>query len=177
VQLRARASPTSPAAVRVPPTDPAVQRPAGRRRARDAERLNARLAAADEALQRERARRTATDQALEEQRAESQRLRAELGRLRAQLELAGAAQLEAESGAAELDGTRRLEASNVEMQRAARVESQRTPSAPPRSEAERPLNPSLRHRTNWLGRVVALLFMLLVIAAVVLVIRKSGLAL
>jgi hypothetical protein len=37
----------------------------------------------------------------------------------------------------------------------------------------RPLNPSLRHRTYWLGRVLALLVLLAVIAAVVLVVRST----
>jgi hypothetical protein len=47
----------------------------------------------------------------------------------------------------------------------------RTP--PPAGYTPRPLNPSLRHRTWWLGRLVALVFLLVVIAAVVLLIRST----
>jgi hypothetical protein len=45
-------------------------------------------------------------------------------------------------------------------------------SAPVRPP-ERPLNPSLRHRTYWVGRVLAVLFILAVVAAIVLVIRTT----
>jgi hypothetical protein len=37
----------------------------------------------------------------------------------------------------------------------------------------RPLNPSLRHRTYWLGRLLALLVMAAVIAAIVLMVRST----
>jgi hypothetical protein len=38
---------------------------------------------------------------------------------------------------------------------------------------DRPLNPSLRHRTYWAGRVIALLFILAVIAAVIIVLKST----
>ncbi|MFZ0091644.1 MAG: hypothetical protein WAL63_19230, partial [Solirubrobacteraceae bacterium] len=41
------------------------------------------------------------------------------------------------------------------------------------ARAQRPLNPSLRHRTYWLGRALALLFLLIVIAAIYLVIHST----
>jgi hypothetical protein len=88
----------------------AKQDPRGRRpsaRAQDLERLSTRLSAAQAALERERERRTAVDEALEEQRAESRRLSAELGRARAELDLASTVQRESEAMSAELDSTRR----------------------------------------------------------------------
>jgi hypothetical protein len=41
------------------------------------------------------------------------------------------------------------------------------------SRGARPVNPSLRRRTNWLGRTLALLVILAVIAAVLLVIHST----
>lgn len=46
-------------------------------------------------------------------------------------------------------------------------------SAPPPVRPHRPVNPSLRHRTYWLGRAVALLVLLIVIGAVYLVIHST----
>jgi hypothetical protein len=46
------------------------------------------------------------------------------------------------------------------------------PPAPSR-RAERPLNPSLRSRTNWFGRLLVLLILLGVIAAIVLLVRTT----
>jgi hypothetical protein len=63
-------------------------------------------ARAQAALERERERRAGVDQALEEQRAESRRLSAELGRARAELDLARTVQRESEAMSAELDSTR-----------------------------------------------------------------------
>jgi hypothetical protein len=54
--------------------------------------------------------------------------------------------------------------------------TRREPPAPrshPAPRAERPLNPSLRSRANWVGRLLALLVILAVIAAVILVIRTT----
>jgi hypothetical protein len=76
-------------------------------RAQDLERLTTRLSSAQAALERERERRAAVDEALEEQRAEGRRLAAELGRVRAELDLAGTVQRENETVSAELDSTRR----------------------------------------------------------------------
>ncbi|MBV9820507.1 MAG: hypothetical protein JOZ07_19430 [Solirubrobacterales bacterium] len=84
---------------------PDNRRPA--RRARDAERLSERLQAAEAALARERERRAATDEALERERAETRHLGHELGRARAELDLARAAQQEAGSTTEELDTARR----------------------------------------------------------------------
>lgn len=85
--------------------DPHRRRPSAR--AQDVERLTTRLSAAQAALERERDRRAGIDQALEEQRAESRRLSAELGRARAELGLARTVQREVEAMSAELDVTRR----------------------------------------------------------------------
>jgi hypothetical protein len=76
-------------------------------RAQDLERLTTRLASAQAALERERERRAAVDQALEEQRTEGRRIAAELGRVRAELDLASTVQRENEAVSAELDSTRR----------------------------------------------------------------------
>jgi hypothetical protein len=46
-------------------------------------------------------------------------------------------------------------------------------SAPAPIRPQRPVNPALRHRTYWLGRAVALLVLLVVIAAVYLVIHTT----
>jgi hypothetical protein len=76
-------------------------------RAQDAERLATRLAAAQAALEREHERRASIEQTLEEQRAEGRRLSAELGRVRAELDLAQTVQRESEAMSDELDSTRR----------------------------------------------------------------------
>jgi hypothetical protein len=76
-------------------------------RAQDLDRLTTRLSSAQAALERERERRAAVDEALEAQRAEGRRLAAELGRVRAELDLASTVQRENEAVSAELDSTRR----------------------------------------------------------------------
>jgi hypothetical protein len=182
------------------PDAPVPRRPASRASALKVERL----IAAAETLQRERTRRIAADRALEEQRSESHHLRVELGRVRAELELARVAQLEAESASSELDAartqafaarealareqaeterlraglaraeaTRAQPAAEPEIAQAARVAVPRLVAHAPKLEAARPLNPSLRRRTNWVGRALALLIMLAVIAAIVLVIHTT----
>jgi hypothetical protein len=76
-------------------------------RAQDLERLSTRLSSAESALERERDRRASVESTLEEQRAESRKLSAELGRARAELDLARTVQREAEAMSAELDSARR----------------------------------------------------------------------
>jgi hypothetical protein len=71
------------------------------------QRLEASLAASDRALEAERNRRAGVERALETERAESLRLRSELGGTQAQLDLARAAQAEGSAAAAELDSARR----------------------------------------------------------------------
>ena len=92
------------AAPRVKGSAPA-RRPGAR--AQDLERLTTRLAAVEAALGREQDRRSSAETSLEGQRAEVRRLSAELGRARAELELAQTAQREALETAAQLDGARR----------------------------------------------------------------------
>jgi hypothetical protein len=46
-------------------------------------------------------------------------------------------------------------------------------SPPPTSERLRPLNPSLRHRTWWFGRLLALIVLCGVIAAVWVVLHST----
>ena len=84
--------------------DPVRGRP--RERSPEAERLRERLTAAEENTERERARRATVDQALEEERRAARQLRAELGRVRAELELAGAVQRELDTASAALDSLR-----------------------------------------------------------------------
>jgi hypothetical protein len=71
------------------------------------ERLRERAAAATEAVERERRRRVAAEESLEAERADGRRLRIELGRLRAEVELAQAAGAETPEGASELDRVQR----------------------------------------------------------------------
>lgn len=212
--------------------DPVRGRP--RERSPELQRLRERLDSAEQSTDHERAKRETVDQALEQERRSGRRLKAELGRLRAELELASAIQRELDSASAALDTlrsgaqgtTERLEQAQRELD-AERVTTQglrrqladaeaavkrltrpdtaprqapqpsreRAPversrehvsaewaSADPLHPAERhhpvpprtqrPLNPALRSR-SWLGRGLALMVMLIVIAAIVLVIRST----
>ncbi len=284
----AERAPAAPPAPRANADGPAA-RPSLSERTPEVERLTARLAEAGGLLARERARRAQAAQELEDERAQGLRLRAQIGQLNADLDLARAARQEAH---AELEDARqslqeqrldsehrraagerrhaqneRLETDNQRLEdekrelqeetesqameiaelrdqarvalretrlrdalsdqlqaeadrlrdevarlRAllARAQNETPPAAegaddepptqshraseptvrlrdpsptaaeaetPPRVRSpvayERPLNPSLRGRTNWLGRALALLVILAVIAAVVLVIRTT----
>lgn len=71
------------------------------------ERLSARLAAANGALEQERERRTALAKSLEEERSASRQLRTELGQARSELEVAATARAEATAVESELDDMRR----------------------------------------------------------------------
>jgi len=123
----ARAAPT----ITVPVTGArAAPTRAGSRRARpsesdrarqELERTRARAAAAAETLEQERKRRQALEEALESERAESRRVRIELGRLRAELELAQAGRAESVESAAELDRVQReLYAARQQLERTTR---------------------------------------------------------
>jgi hypothetical protein len=211
----------------------ASPRASSRPSAQRVKRLEASLAASDRALEAERNRRARVERALEGERAESLRLRSELGSTEAQLDLARAAQAGASAAAAELDAARRevlaaerrhdrltrehdrtidahaedrttlheragalesarealaqerAETQRLRAQLAARAQSAEHPPratapslAAPRAQpsptrTDRPLNPSLRHRSSWLVRALALLVILAVIAAVALVIRGA----
>jgi hypothetical protein len=281
-------TPAPPAGAEAPAPVPSAPPVTGRTRAADPERIRTKLAAAEQALERERERRTVTEGKLDEERAEGRRLRAQLGTLQAKLELADAARAEADAAAAELEEARReleasqrrhdalrrehrqavdahAEARTALHERSGALESARTalaqeraetgqlrarldgtrPTAPgragepetvrqpglqlrPRSSPapesrvrpgadpegrvrpgadpegrmrpgadpearmrpgadpapetrlrltsgpqQRPLNPSLRHRTWWLGRVLVLLVILGVIAAIIIVINST----
>jgi hypothetical protein len=90
-----------------PPAEPA---PPPRRRASasaELERLGARLASANHALEQERERRTAVARSLEEERTTNRQLRTELGQARSELEVAAAARVEASAMEAELEEARR----------------------------------------------------------------------
>jgi hypothetical protein len=71
------------------------------------ERLGARLAAANHALEQERERRTAIAKSLEDERTTNRQLRTELGQAKAELEVAAAARVEATAMEAELEEARR----------------------------------------------------------------------
>ena len=77
------------------------------------------------------------------------------------------------AGLARAEATRAQPAAEPEIAQAARVAVPRLVAHAPKLEAARPLNPSLRRRTNWVGRALALLIMLAVIAAIVLVIHTT----
>src|SRR5581483_4052032 len=74
---------------------------------RQLEREHARLAAADQELERERVRRRAVTEELEQERAEALRLRAQVGKLQAELDLARAAQVDSATTTAQLGDARR----------------------------------------------------------------------
>jgi hypothetical protein len=162
---------------------PTPRRP--RERLAATERLTARLANATQALELERERRAAADQALEDERSTTRRLQTELGQARAQLELARAAQAEAQAAEPELEAAR-----TALHERAGALESAREALAREQAEAGRlrsrleraekspavhvrTLNPSLRHRTYWLGRLLALLVLGIVIAAIWIVLHST----
>ena len=87
-------------------TDSARTRPKSGERAPTTDRMKARLAAAEQATEHERTKRDATERELENERSESLRMRAEVGRLRAELELAEAGQRELSSASSALDASR-----------------------------------------------------------------------
>lgn len=90
------------------PATPIAPRPRpGPSRAPDLERLTSRLRAAEATLERERSLREEVEQSLERERGDARRTVAELGRVRAELELARAAESEAADTAAALDAARR----------------------------------------------------------------------
>ncbi len=217
------------------PAPPMSRRRSSRPRPEQLERLRESLAASDRALESERSRRASTGLALEEERAESLRLRAEVARLQAELELARTAQATTAAVAAELESARRevlaaerrhdrltrehdrtvdahAEVRTAMHERAGALESARealdrereqthrlraelagaqepagprpngpdsspSPSPSPSPSTARPpavsRSAAVLDRTNWVGRVLALLFIAAVIAAVVLVIRST----
>jgi len=93
----------------------------------------------------------AATRAFEEQRAESERLRSELAGAQARMH-------------------RLIEAGGETAAPRGHLVTKPDSHLP---RAERPLNPALRSRTNWLGRTLALLVILAVIAAIVLVIHST----
>ncbi|MGB9184697.1 MAG: hypothetical protein WCB67_11575 [Solirubrobacteraceae bacterium] len=85
-------------------SDPIRARP--RERSPEAERLRERLDASEQAIARERAKREGVEETLEQERRAARQLRAELGRVQAELELAGAVQRELDTASAALDTLR-----------------------------------------------------------------------
>jgi hypothetical protein len=129
----------------------------------------------DQTTQAHDAARTALHEragALESAREALARERAEAGRLRSRLEHAE------KSPASPLPGGHRTD--DDADPGAARTPPWSTPrpvaDAPPRlapAARVRPLNPSLRHRTYWLGRLLALLVLAIVIAAIWIVLHST----
>lgn len=87
----------------VVPDDPARPRAP---RSPEIVRLRERLAVAESMITRERTRRQAADEALEAERQSARTLQAEVGRLRAELDLAGAVQRELDTASTGLDDLR-----------------------------------------------------------------------
>ncbi|MGH2866850.1 MAG: hypothetical protein ACRDNK_04665 [Solirubrobacteraceae bacterium] len=85
-------------------SDPVRARP--RERSAEVERLQERLDAAEQGMARERAKRETVGEDLEEERRAARQLQAELGRVQAELELAGAVQRELDTASAALDALR-----------------------------------------------------------------------
>ena len=88
-------------------TDPVPARPSAADRAQELERLRDRLTTAERAGEREHARRAAAENALEDERTEALNLRSEVGRLKAELDLAATTRGELAAAAAELDASRK----------------------------------------------------------------------
>lgn len=88
-------------------TDPVPARPSAADRAQEIERLRDRLTTAERTSERERARRAAAEKALEDERTEALNLRSELGRLKAELDLAAATRGELAAAGSELDSSRK----------------------------------------------------------------------
>ena len=86
--------------------NPARPRPRAPRTA-EVQRLHERLTAAEAATTKERMRREAADAALEQERGSARKLQAELGRLRAERELAETMQSELDTASTSLDRLRR----------------------------------------------------------------------
>jgi hypothetical protein len=87
-------------------TDPVPARPSASDREQEIERLRIRLTEAERAKDREYAKRQAADRTLEDERSEALRLRSEVAKLRADLDLAAMARTQLDATAAELDTTR-----------------------------------------------------------------------
>ncbi len=115
-------------------------------------------------------------EALAEARAESSRLRGQLDRPGDASPGATAAPSEALADASE-GGRRGERRSRAASAGGGRVDRPAPPPAPvvaaAAARAARPVNPSLRHRTHWLGRLLALIVLLAVIAAIYLVIHST----
>lgn len=104
---RRRAAPSSATGARSPVVRQNPVRPRPRpARSPEVERLHERLDLAETTIIRERGRREAADTALETERQAGRRLQAELGRARAELELAGTLQRELDTASAALDSVR-----------------------------------------------------------------------
>jgi hypothetical protein len=103
---RARTSAATDARAPRVRTDPVPARPSAGDREQEIERLRIRLTEAQRAYEREQVKRQAADQALEDERSEALRLRSEVGKLRAELDLAATARTELDATAADLDATR-----------------------------------------------------------------------
>ena len=84
--------------------DPVRSRP--RQRLPEVERMRERVSEAEQSVEHERAKRETVEQTLEEERRTGRQLRAELGRVRAELELAGTVQRELDSASSALDALR-----------------------------------------------------------------------
>src|SRR5579862_6062847 len=87
-------------------SDRVPARPSAADQSIELERLRTRLAAADRDAKREREKRVEADRALEDERSDARRLRSEIARLRAELDIAATARGELAAAAAELDITR-----------------------------------------------------------------------
>jgi hypothetical protein len=98
---RASADARAPRVRSSPPARPAISD-----RSQEIERLRGRVADLEAAHDRERSRREQAEGHLEDERTEALRLRSEVGRLGAELDLAGAAGDELATAAAELEKTR-----------------------------------------------------------------------
>lgn len=100
------APPRGSRASRARAAETASRRRFGGDRAQEMDRLRARVETAEAAHERERRRREAAERSLEEERTQALELRSELGRLRAELDLAAAARQELDAASAELETLR-----------------------------------------------------------------------
>ncbi len=127
-------------------TDPPA-RPAIADRAQELERLRSRLQDLDAAHDRERSRREQAERHLEEERTEALRLRSEVGRLGAELDLARAAGDELAAASAELETIARPGPETGPELEAARAVRRSTPLVSSRTRARTPGTLAARWRT------------------------------
>jgi hypothetical protein len=144
----------------------------------ETERLRSELAAVRQELELEREHRAKAEHALEEQRSESLSLRSTIATLSAELDLARTAHEQTLAAAADAKlaaATREHETTGpvAPVHIATEPAPVRIPPRPEPPRVQRKVNPSLRHRTWWVGRLLVVVVFGLVIAAIIVLFNYS----